>query len=88
MMSEEAQEARNKEFRFYRRDRARKFSRKATNEDVFNMMMTTSDPIISSLRVPPKKISGSLSEQVVSLLRQPELSGADTEDSENETDSE
>ena len=74
MMSEEAQEARNKDFRLFSKDRARKFSRTDTNEDVLHMMLASSDPVISSHRnLPPKKCT-SLSEEVVGLLKQPDIS--------------
>lgn len=49
-LSEEASEARNKEFRLYRKDHTRKINRTATNEDLFNHLLVTSDPLISSLR--------------------------------------
>lgn len=49
-LSEEANEARNKEFRQYRRDHTRKINRTATNEDLLNHLLITSDPFISSLR--------------------------------------
>lgn len=50
MMSEEAQEARNKEFRKIRESHSRKSSRKETMQDVFNGMLITSDPFLSSMR--------------------------------------
>lgn len=48
-LSEEAQEARNKEFRKFREFKSRKFNRVATNEDILNNLLVTSDPLISSL---------------------------------------
>lgn len=48
MLSEEASEARNKHFRNYREDHSRKFSRTASNTDVFNRLMLTSDPLHST----------------------------------------
>lgn len=55
-LSEEASEARNKEFRQYRKDHTRKISRTATNEDLLNHLLLTSDPLISNLR--PKHNEG------------------------------
>lgn len=49
-LSEEASEARNKEFRKYRELHSRKINRVATNEDVLHHLLVTSDPIITSLR--------------------------------------
>lgn len=48
--SEEAAEARNKHFRQYRQDFARKFSRTSCNMDVLNRLLLTSDPFISNQR--------------------------------------
>lgn len=49
-LSEEALEARHKEFRKYRLQHTRKINRKATNEDILHHLLLTSDPIISNLR--------------------------------------
>lgn len=54
-LSEEAAEARNKHFRVYRENLARKFSREQCNLDVHHRLLLNSDPLISSLR--PKKRS-------------------------------
>lgn len=45
-LSEEPQEARNKDFKRYRTDFSRKISRKDTLEDIFNRFMLTSDPLV------------------------------------------
>ena len=47
-MSEEAQEARNKDFKNYRKYFNRKTSRRA-NTDLINRLLVSSDPVISSL---------------------------------------
>lgn len=49
MLGEEASEARNKNYKQYRRDHSRKNNRTANLTDIFNRIMDTSDPIISSL---------------------------------------
>ena len=49
-LSEEAQESRNKDCRYYRIHHTRKCSHLATNQDMFNTLLTTSDPYISHLR--------------------------------------
>ncbi|XP_018797861.1 PREDICTED: uncharacterized protein LOC108974460 [Bactrocera latifrons] len=55
MLSEEAEEARNKDYRKYRLMFSRKCDRIST--DVFNILLITSDPYISSLRRHSNKIS-------------------------------
>lgn len=45
-LSEEAQEARNKDFKKYRKQFTRKISRICTNQDIFNMLLVSS--VISS----------------------------------------
>ncbi|KAJ4445924.1 hypothetical protein ANN_12610 [Periplaneta americana] len=49
-MLEEAQEARYKHLKQFREQYARKISREATNRDVFNRLLATSDPFITSFR--------------------------------------
>lgn len=49
-LSEEAAEARNKDFKSIREHHSRKFCRKATNEDIFNGLLVSSDPYLSSIR--------------------------------------
>lgn len=54
LLSEEAQEARNKDYRSYRREHSRKNNRINTNEDVFNFLTVSSDPYINMFRAEPK----------------------------------
>lgn len=49
-LTEEAAEARNKHFRSYRQNFARKFSRENCNRDIFNRLLLSSDPLMSSRR--------------------------------------
>ena len=51
LLSEEAQECRNKDIRAYRLGHARKNSRENNLGDQFRFMLVTSDPIISSARL-------------------------------------
>ena len=46
-LSEEAAEARNKYFRLYRQNFARKFSRVSCNLNVLNRLLLSSDPVIT-----------------------------------------
>lgn len=50
MMSEEAQEARNKDLRKYRENFTRKCGRIQNNEDLLRRLLRSSDPVIFSLR--------------------------------------
>ncbi|KAJ4425734.1 hypothetical protein ANN_27930 [Periplaneta americana] len=68
-LSEEAQEARNKEFTKYREGFSRKVSRTKTNEDVPNVLLISSDPIIFSLRKMPKKKATQFDKEVLDMLR-------------------
>lgn len=54
-LSEEAQEARNKHFRNYRENYARKFSREECNRNVYNRLLLSSDPFLSSMNRRHKK---------------------------------
>lgn len=49
-LSEEAAEARNKDFCRYTEFHSRKCSKIKTNQDILNMMLLSSDPLISSTR--------------------------------------
>lgn len=49
-LSEEAAEARNKHFRSYRLNFARKFSRETCNQDIYQRLLLSSDPLLSSMR--------------------------------------
>ena len=48
-MSEESQEARNKDFKNYRENFSQKTSRRATYTDLINRLLVSSDPVISPL---------------------------------------
>lgn len=50
MLSEEAQEATNKNFKFYREHFGRKTSRTDNLRDIMNRLFISSDPLISSMR--------------------------------------
>lgn len=69
VLSEEAQEHLNKDYKRYRIMNSRKCSRTATNEDIFHMMLLSSDPLITNLRPQPKKKYIELSEEAKDLLR-------------------
>jgi hypothetical protein len=49
-LTEEASESRNKDFRKYRENHSRKFCRRATNQDILNNLLISSDPYISQIR--------------------------------------
>ncbi|XP_065675290.1 uncharacterized protein LOC136091543 [Hydra vulgaris] len=56
LMSEEAQEACNKDFKKFWEDFSRKTSRIDTNRDLVNRLLVSSDPVITSLRKCHKKM--------------------------------
>lgn len=80
-LSEDAQESRNKDIKRYRLDHTRKFSRTATNTDLLNRLLESSDPLISSLRDLPDKKTLPLSSDARELLI--EKSGTEPDHSEN-----
>jgi hypothetical protein len=49
-LSEEAQESRNKDRKYFRRSYSRKISRSSMNEEIFSLLLVSSDPLTSSLR--------------------------------------
>lgn len=49
-LTEEAQEARNRDFKHVQLFSSRKCSRQSQNEDIFNNLMLSSDPVLSSMR--------------------------------------
>lgn len=67
-LSEEAAEARNKHFRLFRLNYARKFSRKDCNMDVLNRLLLTSDPLITSMRSLSQKKSKKFSKETLEML--------------------
>jgi hypothetical protein len=81
-LSEEAQEARNKEIKKYRLGYSRKISRTKTNQDVLNMLLISSDPMITSLRKLPQKKTRQLSSTARELLK---LQDAEEEISDDES---
>lgn len=50
ILAEDAQEARNKDYRYYRQHHTRKCSRIVTNEDLLRILLISSDPVISAGR--------------------------------------
>lgn len=67
--SEEAQEARNKDFKRVREHNTRKISRTATNEDILHNFLVSSDPIISNLRHIKPKEHSDIPKDVQKLLK-------------------
>lgn len=84
-LSEEAAEARNKHFRCYRQDFARKFSRENCNQDVFNRLLLSSDPLLSSMRTVRKKKSKTFLPETLAMLVSAE---ANLSDNSTDTDEE
>ncbi|XP_030766971.1 uncharacterized protein LOC115890777 [Sitophilus oryzae] len=70
-LTEEAQEARNKDFKMYREHFSRKCSREKSNQDIFNLFLISSDPVITSKRRLPKKKIQNLPQEAIQLLIAP-----------------
>lgn len=91
MMSEEALEARNKDYRNIRESNTRKNSRKNTMEDIINALLVSSDPLISSLSNGSSISSAKniiMDDDVKSLLlmKHLDMPDSDSEDSEDNFD--
>lgn len=81
MLSEEASEARNKDFRHIREKHSRKISRKKTNEDIIHNFLVSSDPYISNLKPKFKKTHMLFFPEVDHLLEdEPEEQEAEEEE--------
>lgn len=70
-LSEEAQEARNKDFKRYKKNNSRTFSRIHTNEDVFHFLLISSNPIITKMRHDVKTDREPLHPEARDLLKNP-----------------
>lgn len=70
-LSEEAAEARNKHFRQYRQDYARKFSRTSCNMDVLNRLLLSSDPMLSCERLKERKNKEPFSKEELQFILLP-----------------
>ena len=90
LTKEEASEAKNKFIRNFRLHHSRKTSWKEGIQDLFNRLMDKSDPVILETRAAKasqSKRKKSLSLQILSLLKDPEVpSNANESSSENESD--
>lgn len=70
MLSEEAQEARNKDFKTYREYFSRKTSRVDNITDIFNRLFISSDPVMSLMRSLPASNRKSFDSEVIHLLEE------------------
>lgn len=68
-VNENAHESRNKDYKNFQLHHSRKCSRSATNEDVFNRLLYTSDPFVSRIRKPYIKSVGEHDEDTLDLLK-------------------
>lgn len=85
-LSEEAAEARNKYYREYRKKFARKTSRLDCNRDVFNRLLLSSDPYLSSLRKIPKKRTSQFAPETLQLLVAEQLDGTEQDNTMSDSD--
>lgn len=81
-LSEEAAEARNKHFRLYRQEFARKFSRENCNRDILNRLLLTSDPLISSMRSLKRRKTQCFLKETIALLMpgEPNVNSSESEE--------
>ena len=70
-LSEESQEARNKDCRRFRAHHTRNQSRISSNIDLLNMLLIISDPVINSFRELPAKRSDKSPVEVLNLIVPP-----------------
>lgn len=89
MLSEEAMESRNKDFRNYREFHTRKMSREKTMQDLLNTLLYSSDPVISSISRTASinhRPTESLTNDVRRLLLDPMIPQQRTQDSGSESE--
>lgn len=67
-LSEEAAEAKNKEYKLFRLNHTRKMSRTKCNMDLLNRLLLSSDPLVTELRKLPPKNKNSFPKAVLDLL--------------------
>lgn len=72
-LAEDAQESRNKDYRFYREHFTRKNSRCNTNEDLLKRLLISSDPVISSIRPAFYKCGKNYPAEAIALFKCPEI---------------
>ena len=79
-LGEEAQEAKNKDFKFVREHRTRKDSAYHTNEDLLNYLLLSSDPMISQICLKKKhdKNKLKLDPEAINLLKCPSIFNTST----------
>lgn len=87
-LSEEAQEARNKEYRRFREHNSRKCNRTLTNIDIFNNLLVSSDPKITSLRNKPILRKKQFCPEALNLLEPNTVNGSLDFNSSSESESE
>ena len=93
-LSEEAQESRNKDLKRYRTVNTRKMSRTLCNLDLMHILLTSSDPVISTINeehVKDRQFKISLREEVINLLETPKdptevIHVSDSSDLDNSSD--
>lgn len=83
-LSEDAQEARNKDFKKYRESYSRKISREKTMEDVFHWLLASSDPLITGMRKIRNKKGKNITKEALKLLVSAELSDISSDECDSE----
>jgi hypothetical protein len=84
--SKESQVARNKDIKKYREGLSRKCSRIKNVNDVFNRLLVSSDPFISSLRQLPQKNIKHIHPEVLEIILPPDINIKTTKTIETKSD--
>ncbi|KYM96893.1 hypothetical protein ALC62_12430, partial [Cyphomyrmex costatus] len=88
-LSEESQEARNKDYKNYRIRFARKCSRVATMIDVFNRSLLSSDPYITHISLCSKKrVRKNIPDKINRLFVEPAIEEENQSEEDSEAESE
>jgi hypothetical protein len=86
-LSEEAQEAKNKDFKFVPEHHTRKISRTSANEDLLHYLLLSSDPVISHhSRQRLSNYKTNISADILPLLDEPALTSEKTDKEEEVED--
>ena len=85
-----SEESRNKDLKSFRRSHSRKMCSSLMNENVFNLLLVSSDPLISSLRKLSKMTTKTYLPEALKLLDVPKewevLSSSDAAATEDDSD--
>lgn len=88
-LSENIQECRNKHLKYYTCNHTQKIGRPATRENILNILLVSSNPLIASLTPPPQRKHKLFIADVLALISSPEfkeLNFSNSNESETHSD--